>query len=113
MNTNVVAINSAGDLIAGSYAFMEQGASITEGWLWTQDTGSVPLRDILEGDGEFQFTDRWRRDVMDISSNGTRILFSGRTLVGRSQLQQYRAGVLNLTPKASQGVNFGLQERSK
>ena len=109
MNTNVVAINSAGDLIAGSYAFMEQGASITEGWLWTQDTGSVPLRDILEGDGEFQFTDRWRRDVMDISSDGMRILFSGWTMPPRGSIPQYRAGVLRLIPKASQDATTSNQ----
>ena len=114
-DNNVTAINSAGDLIAGVQSIWEQARSrfIVEGWLWTQDTGSVSLRNILEGDGEFQFTGRWRRNVMDVSSDGTRILLSGWTLVPNGQLQQYRAGVLRLIPKASQDVNSNPQETSK
>ena len=99
-------VNSDGSLIAGNLVIRESSSSrsFTDGWLWTQDTGSVSLRDILEGEGAFQFTDRWSRSIEDVSSDGTRLLFSGYTIAPQGSLQQYRAGVLRLIPKASEGA---------
>ena len=107
VDNSIVAMNSQGDLMAGTMAVWDIALNryLAEGWLWTQDTGSVSLRDILEGGGELPFTDRWSRDLMDVSSDGTRILLSGNTIPPRSSLEQYRAGVLRLIPKASEDAN--------
>lgn len=98
-------INLAGDLIVGNYAAHHSGPYyISEGWLWTQDTGTVDLRDILEGNGDYQFTDRWNRGLRDISANGENILFTGFIAESNSSLHQFRAGVLRLIPRASKGT---------
>lgn len=104
--SSAAVMSSDGSLIVGDQVVWEESLSkhLTDGWLWTQDTGAVSLRDILEGEGEFQLTDRWNRSIVDVSSDGTRILFSGYTTPPRGSLQQYRAGVLRLIPKTSGGA---------
>lgn len=113
-DTNVMDMSRNGDLIAGIQAVWEEshGRLIAEGWLWTEDTGPVSMRDILEGEGEFQFTNRWNRHINAVSSDGTRILFSGIQWAppGRSSLSQYRAGVLRLIPKASMDASHQREE---
>ncbi len=102
-DNNIVAMNSQGNLFVGDMAIWEEDRSryFYEGWLWMQDIGSVSMRNILEGRGEFQFTDRWSRQIADVSSDGTRILFTGVVPSSFNVLPQYRAGVLRLIPKAS------------
>lgn len=92
-----------GSLIAGGQVIWDQSLVVLteEGWLWSEDTSTVSLRDILEGEGDLQFTDRWNRKVKDVSSDGTKILFSGIKSAPKGGLQQYRAGILRLIPKVS------------
>lgn len=95
--------SSDGSLIAGGHLtwIQSQARYEEEGWLWSEDVGAVSLRDILEGEGDFQFTDRWDRKVIDVSSDGTKILLSGIKSAPRGSLSQYRAGILHLITKAS------------
>lgn len=109
-------MSADGSLIFGTYLFSDSGSGrlISEGWLWSEDMGTVPLRDILEGDGEFQFTDRWTRGPVAVSSDGARILFSGTQWAPVGSLHQYRAGVLRLIPKASvDAIHHGREEKVK
>lgn len=93
-------VSSDGSLIAGELSFKE-GANAPvewEGWLWAQDLGPVSLRAYLEQ--QFEFTPRWDRHVMDMSSDGQRILFTGVQRAGAAvERDQYRAAILRLTPR--------------
>ncbi|HET9049275.1 MAG TPA: hypothetical protein VFN29_09995, partial [Chiayiivirga sp.] len=97
------AINQSGDLIAGTYSAPDplRAIDLTEAWLWSEDTSTVSLRDLL---GQFPLTNQWERDRVILSPNGRRLLISGG-LRPRGALPQYRAGVLHFTRKAAESTS--------
>ena len=102
--------DSEGSLFVGNHAVRHEGGGVLlGGWLWTEDTGSVSLRKIINENDGIQSIDNWFRQVSDISSDGMKILFTGWTIVPNGQLTQYRAGVLRLIPKASEDAIHQLQ----
>lgn len=96
-------INQSGDLIAGTYLAPDplRPIDLAEAFLWSEDTSTVSLRDIL---GQFPLTHRWERNRVKMSPNGKWLLVTGGTRPTDAR-PQYRAGILRLIPKATSSIS--------
>lgn len=107
ISPSVIVLDSSSDgsIVTGSYAtslFLGNPPFDLDydAWVWTQNTGMVSLRPLL--DVELQVPGPWQeRDAISLTSDGRAILLSGFGTSGGSPSAQYRAGILRLSPKSA------------
>lgn len=97
-NTFVQTLDASADgsLAVGSYANALTSPLPNDGFIWTQDTGSVPLHTIL-ADGVADAPGRTHREAGRVSRDGQRILVRWNTAAGAAL---NRAAVIRLTPES-------------
>lgn len=88
-----------GTVVAGVYNTIVDAPLVrSEGWLWTQATGIIGLRELLS---ENELVGRrTNRSVVSMSSDGHQILIAGWDETNLQPLK-YRAAILRLVAKTS------------
>jgi hypothetical protein len=94
-------VSSDGSLAVGAYSTTISAPVVeAEAWIWTQNTGIVSMRPLLQ---ELELSEKWaRRSTLSTTSDGMQILLGGwidSPIPGEPI--RYRAAILRLAPKAA------------
>jgi hypothetical protein len=94
-------VSDDGSIAVGAYNTTVSAPKLeVEAWIWTQNTGIVSMRPLLQ---ELGLSEKWsRRSTLSTTSDGMQILLGGwsEPLIPGQPLR-YRAAIVRLVPKAT------------